>query len=72
MKRQNKRGSKTGRDSEAQQPGKLEKVEGIQCLYRYSTKGTYYALIKHQGKQKRQWSSPEKADRYRAAEWLLV
>ena len=63
---------KTSEEVESSEPGTLVKVKAIKCLYRYSSKGTYYALIKHQGKQKRQWSSPEKADRYRAAEWLLV
>ena len=38
----------------AQPPEKpaFQKTE-VPCLYRYSSNGVYYALVKHEGKQKR-------------------
>lgn len=32
----------------AKQLGKFEKVE--KCLYRYSSNGIYYAVVRHEGK----------------------
>ena len=39
---------------DAPERGVFKKVDGIQCLYQYSANGKFYALLKHQGKQKRQ------------------
>jgi integrase len=44
----------TAKPGDKPQKGEFEKVEGIQCLYRYSSNKVYYALVKHEGKQKRQ------------------
>ena len=42
MKAAAKRGDKPG----------FQKVNGIPCLYRYSSNAGYYALAEHEGKQK--------------------
>jgi len=53
---------------QAEKPS-FQKTE-VPCLYRYSSNGTYYALVKHEGKQKR--SSLETTDKAEAKRKLAA